>query len=352
MPRTIVLSVDAMGGDQAPDIIVDGVQNLAKTVEEGTLKVLLHGKASLIEPLLARNAAAARLCELRHTDTHVAMTDKPSHAIRKARGSSMWNAVEAVKTGEAHACISAGNTGALMVISKVLLRMARNAHRPAIAASWPTLKGASVVLDIGANVECTQTQLVEFAIMGEAFYRAVHGARRPSVGLLNIGSEDLKGNDVVRAADALLRSVKLDMDYQGFVEGDDISMGKADVVVTDGFTGNVALKTAEGTARLATAFLRQSLRSSPVSMVGGALCQGAFRKLRARMDPRKFNGGVFLGLGGVVVKSHGGTDGVGFANALKVALNMARSDYAGHIAVNLEKLATSLDTAGNERTAS
>ncbi len=352
MPRSIVLSVDAMGGDHAPDIIVDGVQALAKTAGDGTLKVLLHGDAALIEPLLARNTEAARLCELRHSDTHVAMTDKPSQAIRKARGSSMWNAVEAVKTGEAHACISAGNTGALMVLSKVLLRMARNAHRPAIAASWPTLKGASVVLDIGANVECTPSQLVEFAIMGEAFYRAIHGAERPTVGLLNIGSEDLKGNDVVRTADALLRNAHLDMAYQGFVEGDDISMGKVDVVVTDGFTGNVALKTAEGTARLATAFLRQSLRESPVSMAGALLCQGAFRRLRARMDPRKFNGGVFLGLGGVVVKSHGGTDGTGFANALNVALDMARSGYARQIAANLEKLAASLDAAGSESLAS
>ncbi|PHS26053.1 MAG: phosphate acyltransferase [Robiginitomaculum sp.] len=345
MPKNVVISIDAMGGDAGPSIVVDGVEMLARTCGDESLKILLHGDKAVVEPLLANSPAAARLCELRHTDTHVSMTDKPSHAIRKARGSSMWNAIEAVKTGEAHACVSAGNTGALMVLSKVLLHMAPNAHRPVIAASWPTVKGAAVVLDIGANVECPPSQLVEFAIMGEAFYTALHGKTSPSIGLLNVGTEDLKGNAIVREADALIRAADLGLNYQGFIEGDGISLGAADVVVTDGFTGNVALKTAEGTAKLAAEFLRQSLKRSPLTMLGALLARSAFKELKSRMDPRKFNGGVFLGLGGVVVKSHGGTDGFGFYNAVQVALNMARSDYAQSIAINLEKLANSIAAA-------
>ncbi len=352
MPKRVVLSIDAMGGDAAPAIVIDGVQRLAKAHGDGTVGVMLHGDSAQIEPLLAKNKAAAQISELRHTDTFVAMTDKPSQAIRKARGSSMWNAVEAVKTGEAHACVSAGNTGALMVLSKVLLHMAPNAHRPVIAASWPTVKGTSVVLDVGANVECAASQLVEFAIMGEAFHNALHGSASPSVGLLNIGTEDLKGNGVVREADALIRQINLDLNYLGFIEGDGISLGAADVVVTDGFTGNVALKTAEGTAKLAAEFLKLSLKRSPLTMLGALLSRSAFAELKSRMDPRKFNGGVFLGLGGVVVKSHGGTDGYGFFNALGVALNMARSDYAARIAVNLEKLATGITKANEADTPS
>ncbi len=347
MSKSVIISVDAMGGDHAPQSIVDGIDKLARTAQAKDVHILLHGNEQALLPLMKENSAAAGICDIRHTNTHVAMTDKPSQAIRKARGSSMWNAVEAVKEGKADACVSAGNTGALMVLSKVLLRMAKNAHRPAIAASWPTPHGSSVVLDVGANIECTAAQLVEFAIMGEGFYRALHGTKNPAVGLLNIGTEDLKGDQVVRDADALLRTAGLDLNYAGFIEGDDISMGSVDVVVTDGFTGNVALKTAEGTAKLAGVFLRESLQATLLSRLGALLARGGFARMRARMDPRKFNGGVFLGLGGVVVKSHGGTDGLGFANALKVALRMARFDYSGHVAGNLQQLA---DNAGTHDT--
>ncbi len=339
MHRSVVLSVDAMGGDHGPAIVVEGIEILSDAFRNGGLKVLLHGDEALLKPLLKQHPKAARICELRHTATSVTMSDKPSQAIRKARGSSMWNAIDAVKSGDAHACVSAGNTGALMVLSKILLHMAPNAHRPAIAACWPTMRGVAVVLDVGANVECTATQLVEFAIMGGAFFSANQNVDSPIVGLLNIGTEEMKGNQAVRDADAILRKVKLDLNYTGFVEGDGISKGVVDVVVTDGFTGNIAIKTAEGTAKLAATFLRESLESSLISKIGALLSMGAFRKLRAKMDPRKFNGGVFLGLGGLVVKSHGGTDGLGFSNALKVALNLARSDYAEHVAGNLKKLA-------------
>jgi glycerol-3-phosphate acyltransferase PlsX len=267
------------------------------------------------------------------------MTDKPSEALRRSRGSSMWNAIAAVKDGEAQAALSAGNTGALMAISKLVLRMLPNVHRPAIIASWPTPKGFCVVLDIGANVEVEPRQLVEFAIMGEGFYRAVHGAARPSVGLLNVGSEDLKGNKTVQEAAQLLRTAKLDLNYIGFVEGDDISLGGADVVVTDGFTGNVALKTAEGTARLLIAFMREFYKADLLSMIGAALSARALKKLKAKMDPNNVNGGVFLGLNGVVVKSHGGAGPEGFATAIRVAADLAHSHYKTEVERNLGRLA-------------
>ncbi len=338
MTQPLTLSIDAMGGDHAPEIVVDGVAAFLKG-RRRPVRFLLHGDEARIAPLLARRAEAEAVCEVRHTESEVDMSAKPSEAVRRSRGSSMWNAVHAIKDGEAHVAVSAGNTGALMAISKVILRMKPGVHRPAIAASWPTPKGFCTVLDVGANVECAPAQLVEFAIMGEAFHRAVHGAPAPTVGLLNVGQEELKGGEVVRDADQLLRDAELEMDYRGFVEGDDISMGSTDVVVTDGFTGNIALKTAEGTAKLVGGFVRDALTSSISAKLGaGFLRFGALDRLRARMDPRNVNGGVFLGLNGLVVKSHGGADGPGYATALRIALEMADSRFLTEIENNLSRL--------------
>jgi len=336
MPQTLTLSIDAMGGDYAPESVVDGVALIAKRWREG--RFLLHGRQDSLSALLAKHPALQDRCEIRHTDTHVTMTDKPSEVLRRARGSSMWNAIESVKQGEADVVVSAGNTGALMAISKIILRMKKGVHRPAIAASWPNPDGHCVVLDVGANVEVEPTQLVEFAIMGEAFCRAVHGVERPSVGLLNVGAEDMKGNRVVQAAAKLIQDAHLDLDYHGFVEGNDISLGVVDVCVTDGFTGNVALKTAEGTAKLVGGFIREGLTSSLLSKLGALMARGGLAKARARMDPRNINGGIFLGLNGIVVKSHGGTDGVGFATALNIALDMAGSHFLEEIETNLRRL--------------
>ncbi|WP_270375943.1 phosphate acyltransferase PlsX [Marinicauda sp. Alg238-R41] len=338
MPSPLVLSVDAMGGDHAPESIVDGAAHFLKG-RQRPVRLILHGDEARIRPLLARHTSLAEVCEIRHTDQTVSMDAKPSEAVRRARGSSMWNAVHAIKDGEAHVAISAGNTGALMAISKVILRMKSGVHRPAIAASWPVPQGFCTVLDVGANVDCAPEQLVEFAVLGESFHRAVHRVSRPSVGLLNVGQEELKGDQVVRDADTLLREAGLDMDYRGFIEGNDISAGTTDVVVTDGFTGNVALKTAEGTARLVGGWVREALTSSPLAKLGAALLSmGALKQLRARMDPNNVNGGVFLGLNGVVVKSHGGTDGPGFATALRIALEMADSHFLTEIEQNLARL--------------
>jgi glycerol-3-phosphate acyltransferase PlsX len=216
--------------------------------------------------------------------------------------------------------------------------MAPGIERPAIVASWPTSRGVTAVLDVGANVESDAEQLVEFAIMGAAFHHAVHGSTRPTVGVLNVGSEEQKGHDEVRGAHALLREAKLDLDYYGFVEGTDIAKGTVDVIVTDGFTGNIALKTAEGLARFFGNELRAALTSSPLAMLGAMLSRGGLAKLRARLDPSTINGGPLLGLGGIVVKSHGSADHKGFATAVKVAIDLARSDFLGEIERNMQRL--------------
>jgi glycerol-3-phosphate acyltransferase PlsX len=335
-----IISVDAMGADNGPSIAIDGIHHILKRRPTTPTRFLVHGDAAQIEPLIAALKPDVRdRITLQHTDSEVRMTDKPSEAVRRSRGSSMWNALTAVKNGEADVVVSAGNTGALMAISKVVLRMKKGVHRPAISASWPTPRGHTVVLDVGANVECGPSQLVEFAIMGEAFHRAVHGSETPSVGLLNVGQEELKGNDTVRAADGLIRDAGLKFNYKGFVEGDDISLGSTDVVVTDGFSGNIALKTAEGTVKLVAHWMRESFTSSLTAKIGAMfLRMGGLDHLRAKLDPRSINGGVLLGLNGMVIKSHGGTDGEGFATALGLGIDIAGSDFLAEIEANLKRL--------------
>jgi glycerol-3-phosphate acyltransferase PlsX len=338
MTAPLVLSIDAMGGDDAPRAVIDGAAHFLKG-RKRAVKYLFHGDEAQLRPLIDAHDGLAAVSEIRHTESEVDMSAKPSEAVRRSRGSSMWNAVHAIKDGEAHVAVSAGNTGALMAISKVILRMKKGVHRPAIAASWPAPRGYSTVLDVGANVEVTPSQLVEFAVLGEAFHRAVHGAERPTVGILNVGQEELKGSQTIRDADALLRDAALDMDYRGFVEGDDISNATTNVVVTDGFTGNVALKTAEGTARLVGGWVRDALTTTLFGKLAAALLSlGPLNTLKERMDPRSVNGGVFLGLNGVVVKSHGGTDEIGFATSLRIALDMADSRFLSEIENNLARL--------------
>lgn len=338
LTKPLVISIDAMGGDHGPPVVVPGVARACERLAGRDVRFLLHGDAARIEPELRRVETAACAAEVRHTASVVNMTDKPAYALRRSKGSSLWNAIESVKSGEADAVVSAGNTGALMAISRLVLRMLGGMDRPAIVASWPTNRGYSAVLDVGANVDSDARQLVQFAIMGAAFHRAVHGAARPTVGLLNVGVEDMKGHEEVREAHKLLSEAGLDIDYRGFVEGDDIAKGTVDVVVTDGFTGNVALKTAEGTARFISGLLKETLTSSLWAKLGALSAAPSLRRMRDRIDPRSINGGPLLGLNGIVVKSHGGTDAVGFANALKVAADLARSDYAAEIAANMERL--------------
>ncbi len=336
------ISVDAMGGDHAPDSVMDGLSMVVK--ERNKLRFIVHGDEEKLKPFLDKDSDLRARTDIRHTEKVVAMDAKPSQAFRRGKGTSMWNALESVKNGEAAVAVSAGNTGALMAMSKVILRMVDGVHRPAIAASWPTPEGSCVVLDVGANVEADAEQLVEFAIMGDAYARAVHGKESPGIGLLNIGSEDLKGVDSVRMASEILRNTDIGLNYLGFIEGNDISMGVADVVVTDGYTGNIALKTAEGTARLVSGFVRDALSANMLSKLGALLAMGGLRKLKSRMDPRSVNGGVFLGLNGVVLKSHGGTDATGFATTVRLASNLARSDFSEDVANSLQRLQEQTNT--------
>jgi glycerol-3-phosphate acyltransferase PlsX len=302
-------------------------------------RFLLVGDAARIEPELAAHPALAAKSELIHTDVAVAMDAKPSQALRKGRyRSSMWLALEAVKDGRADAAVSAGNTGALMALAKFQLKTMAGIERPAIAARWPTVRGHSIVLDLGASIGADAHHLVNLAVMGAAMARILFGHERPTVGLLNIGVEEVKGLDEVREAAQILRERNLPfLDYVGFVEGDDIGQGAVDVVVTEGFVGNIALKAAEGTARQIEHLLKTAMSQSIFSKVGYLFARGAFRSLKASMDPRKANGGVFLGLNGIVIKSHGNTDAEGFAYAVNMGYDMIRHDLLARIGETLTR---------------
>ncbi|MEI9993487.1 MAG: phosphate acyltransferase PlsX [Rhizomicrobium sp.] len=330
MARELTVSIDAMGGDAGPGVVVAALAR--SVVRHPAVRFILHGDEAELKPLFDKRAKLLERITLRHAPDRVRMEEKPSLALRRGRNSSMWRAIESVKAKEAEVAVSAGNTGALMAMSMFQLGTLEGISRPAIAALWPTKRGQSVVLDVGANVSVSDEQLVDFAIMGEAFARAILGLERPTVGILNVGSEDVKGNDAVKGAAHILRSSSnLPMEFAGFVEGDDISEGTVDVVVTDGFTGNIALKTAEGTAKLVTHYLRTALRHSFLGRLGALIASGALGALRRKLDPRASNGGIFLGLDGVVVKSHGGADALGFASALDMAIDMANAGVIARI---------------------
>jgi glycerol-3-phosphate acyltransferase PlsX len=338
----LVISVDAMGGDHGPAVVVPAI---ARAVKEGLdARFLLHGPEPTLKGALAKLPALVERVELRHTDRVIGSDEKPAQAMRRGKGSSMWNTVEAVKSGEAAACVSAGNTGALMAIAKLILRMSADMERPALVASWPTMKGRTAVLDVGANISADAQRLVEFAILGAAFHHAVHGSVRATVGLLNVGSEDEKGHEEVREAHRMLREMPLDLDYRGFVEGDDIPMGTVDVVVTDAFTGNVALKTGEGLARYFRAQLRTTFTSGPLARLGAIIASAALRRMADQFDSSSFAAGPFLGLNGIVVKSHGGADVRGFATAIQLAADLAASDFVAQIDRNLRTMTAAMPT--------
>ena len=336
MTRALTVSIDAMGGDAGPSVVVSA---LLKTIQRhSTVNFILHGDEAELYPLVARHPRLAGRATVRHAPGRVTMEDKPSHVLRRGKDTSMWHTINCVKEGDADVAVSAGNTGALMAVSMFGLGIIEGISRPAIAVIWPTLKGQTIVLDVGANVGATDEMLVDFAVMGEAFAHAIFGLANPTVGILNVGAEEQKGNDSVRGAAQILRNSNLPMDFHGFVEGDDIAKGTVDVVVTDGFTGNIALKTAEGTARLVGAYLRSALKRSFMSKLGAVIASGALQTLRRKLDPRAQNGGVFLGLNGIVVKSHGGADAVGFASALDMAIDMARADINARITTDRSRI--------------
>jgi glycerol-3-phosphate acyltransferase PlsX len=331
MPKPVRISLDAMGGDQGPSVVIPGAALALERHPD--LRFLMFGNESIVAPLLNAHPKLKEVTELRHTDIAIAMDEKPSQAIRMGRGkSSMWRAVQAVRDGEADAAVSAGNTGALMATAKVCLKTMAHIERPAIACMWPTMRGESIVLDVGATIGADAGHLVDMAIMGAAMARIVFDLDRPTVGLLNVGTEEIKGIEAVKEASRILKESNLPhLDYRGFVEGDDLGKGTVDVVVTEGFTGNIALKTAEGTAKQIAQYLRSAMSRTLMAKIGYLFAKQAFNALRDKMDPRKVNGGVFLGLEGVVVKSHGGTDDLGFASAIDVAYDMAHFELMNTI---------------------
>ncbi|MET3790152.1 phosphate acyltransferase PlsX [Aquamicrobium terrae] len=332
----IRISIDAMGGDHGASVVIPALATVA--ARRPDIKFIIYGREDAVRPELAKFPTLAAASEFVHCEVAVQMDDKPSQALRHGRGtSSMWNAIEAVKNGQADACISAGNTGALMAMAKFCLRTMANVDRPAIAAIWPNVRAESVVLDVGATIGGDAQQLVDFAILGTGMARALFGIERPTVGLLNVGVEEVKGQEEVKEAGRMLREAGLSsLDYRGFVEGDDIGKGTVDVVVTEGFSGNIALKTAEGTARQIAGYLRAAMGRSLLSRIGYILAKGAFDQLREKMDVSRSNGGVFLGLNGIVVKSHGGADSAGFAAAVELGYDMVRNRLLERVQADID----------------
>jgi len=329
------LAIDAMGGDAAPAAIVAGLDIAAE--RHPTARLLLVGDEAALTPLLARYKRAAAISTVRHTAEVIGSDMKPTAALRM-RKASMRLAIDAVANGEAAGVVSAGNTGALLALAKIVIKTLPGIDRPAMAAIGPSARGDVVMLDLGANVSCDTRNLVEFALLGDVFARTVLGLTAPTIGLLNVGSEELKGNDQLRQTADALRASHLGPQFHGFIEGHDIAAGTTDVIVTDGFTGNIALKTAEGTLKLMSGMLRQVFATSILTKIGYLLARPGLERLREWLDPQRYNGAVMLGLAGVVVKSHGGTDANGFAHAVDVGMDMVVHRFNDGIRDGLERL--------------
>ena len=331
--KKIVLAIDIMGGDFGPKTTIEGVLIASKAYPN--VKFVLFGDKNKSKDELQK-ISSLKNYEFIHTTESIRSTDQPVNALRKLKKSSMRLGINSIKLNECDGLVSAGNTGALMAISKFVLKTVKAIDRPAIAALMPTMKGQTVILDLGANVECSSENLVQFAIMGDIFSRSVLGIKNPKLGLLNVGSEQIKGNTVVKKTFDDLKKMNSKINFFGFVEGNDINKGIVDVIVTDGFSGNIALKTAEGVAELIFTFLKNAYASSLISKVGYLLSKPAINRFKTRIDPRKYNGAVLLGLNGIVVKSHGGTDAFGFSNAIGVAVSLIENSYVDEIKKKIE----------------
>jgi glycerol-3-phosphate acyltransferase PlsX len=339
--RKYTIAVDTMGGDGAPAVVIAGIDMVCDYLAESRIDLLLFGRAADLAPLLAKYPRVGGLSRVMQADEVVAPDDKPSRVIRSGRRTSMWMAIEAVRAGRADAVVSAGNTGCLMGISKLLISMIEGVRRPAITTRIPNGKdGFTVMLDLGANAECDEHNIFEFSVMGSLYAKIIMGMERPSVGILNIGSEAGKGLDNLnKAVDIIERNKDIvSFDYSGFVEGDDIFKGKVDVIVSDGFSGNIALKTLEGTVKFMISEVKGLFKNSFWAMLGYLFMLRGLRRFKKRMDPRNYNGAVFLGLDGIVVKSHGGTDAVGFASAMKYAVRLVSRDFAAKVREEMEKV--------------
>jgi len=319
--RKITIALDCMGGDGAPDFVIEGAEIVASSNPD--IHFRFYGNSMSISPIIQHYPALGGRYEIFHTDQFISSEDKPSTALRKGTNSSMRLAINSVHDKTSAAAVSAGNTGALMAMSKIVLRPLAGIDRPAIVTFIPNQKkSATVMLDMGANIECDSDVLFQFAVMGHAFAKAVLKVPNPTIGILNVGSEDLKGSDAVRAAAALIKESELASSFHGYVEGDDIVKGVVDVVVTDGFSGNITLKAMEGTAKMISGALKEGLSTSFFAKIGYLLASASLAKIFKQFDPRLYNGAMLIGLNGIVVKSHGSTDKIGFANAIRVAISL------------------------------
>ena len=327
------IAVDAMGGDGSPKKIIDGIIHNHKI--NGTNFFIIFGDKKNIEPHL-ENKISKNFYNIIHTDNVVKSTDSPLEAAKRGKNTSMWLAIESVKNKEADVVISAGNTGALLVIAKLNLKMIENIDKPALSALWPNKRGLSVVLDLGANIECNSKNLVDFSIMGASLYKSLYPNETPNTALLNIGSEELKGNDIIKETFQLLNKRKSDnFNFSGYIEGNQIMDGSVNVIVSDGFTGNVALKTAEGTANFITDELKKIFKGSFLGKVSSILNYSNLKRFKKKLDPRLYNGAIFIGLDSPVVKSHGGTDYIGFSNSLNVCGKIVRGNLINKIRENI-----------------
>lgn len=333
--NNLVISIDAMGGDNSPKVVIEGLALAHKRNPD--IRFLVYGDEQKVKAEMSKYPALQKVCQIFHTEEFVHNEDKPSHVIRN-RATSMYQAVEAVKKGEAMAIVSAGNTGALMAISKLLLKTIQKIHRPAIISIMPHQSGRYVMLDLGANTECNGINLSEFAIMGNIFAKYALGLECPRVALMNIGAEEMKGKEEIHAAAHIIKNSNLNLNFTGYIEPHEISKGKADVVVADGFSGNIALKSVEGTSHLLMRIIKQSIKASFFAKLGLPFMIGAMRKIKKTMDPRLYNGAMFVGLNGLSVKSHGGTDAFGFSIAVENAARLVRKDFVGTIRRELENI--------------
>lgn len=335
--RRIVISVDAMGGDHGPVAVVAGL--IASAEKNPDIHFILHGDESKLSRLLEKHPALNNRCELRHAPQVVTMHDKPSQVMRNGQGTSMWSTIESIRSGEAHAAVSCGNTGALMAVSMLRLRKIPGVNRPAIAALWPSRNpaGFNVILDVGADVRAEAEDLLQYALMGSSYARNGMDLTRPRVGLLNVGTEEHKGRAGMKEAHDLIAEYadRGSYDFVGFVEGSDIPASRCDVIVTDGFTGNIAIKTGEGTAKIISDFLKDAFAATFMSKIAAVLALASLKRLQKRIDPRRVNGGVFLGLNGTVVKSHGSADATGISSAIKLAFQLAQSGFNDRLAVRV-----------------
>ena len=340
MDKKYTIAIDAMGGDNAPGCVIAGLDYIYDYLVENQISLLIFGDTKVVAPVIAKFPRLNEISTLVQADEVVQGDDKPSRIIRSGRQTSMWKAIESVRNKQADAVVSGGNTGCIVGISRILISMIDGIRRPAITTLLPTATSYTTMLDLGANTECDENNIFQFSIMGSLYSKIILGNERPKVGILNIGSEAGKGFDYLSVAEQkiIANKDKLSFDYYGFVEGDDIFKGKVDVIATDGFTGNVALKTLEGTAKFITTNLKSSFESSLLGKLGAGIARGPLKKFKSSMDPRKYNGAVLLGLNGVVVKSHGGSDAFGFSNAVKYAVRLIVNDFGAKVQKEIEKV--------------